>query len=90
MDTQQTQEQIDTDKCAIQCSCPWEPRPQEGYPSIQTGESFMGLHECSLTGILSFFFYLRNLQLLKKDAADVSTNRPENEGTVSLSTEMTL
>ena len=43
VDTQQAQEQIGTDKCGKHCSCPCQPRPLEGYPVIQTGESCMGL-----------------------------------------------
>ena len=36
VDTQQPQEQIDTTKCRKSCSCPWQPRSQEGYVVIQT------------------------------------------------------
>ena len=43
MDTQQAQEPIGAAKCGESCSCPWQPRPQEGYSPIQTAESRMGL-----------------------------------------------
>ena len=31
MDTQQTQEQIGTTNCGKSCSCPWQPRSEEGH-----------------------------------------------------------
>ena len=43
VDTQQEQEPIVAAKCGESCSCPWQPRPQEGYVPIQTEESRMGL-----------------------------------------------
>ena len=43
VDTQQAQEPIVAAKCGESCSCPWQPRPQEGYVPIQTEESRMGL-----------------------------------------------
>ena len=45
VDTQQVQEPIDLVKCGESCSCPWQPRPQEGYVDIQTAESRMGLED---------------------------------------------
>ena len=43
VDTQQAQEPIVAAKCGESCSCPWQPRPQEGYAAIQPTESRMGL-----------------------------------------------
>jgi len=43
VDTQQAQEPIGAAKCWESCSCPWQPRPQEGYAAIQGTESRMGL-----------------------------------------------
>ena len=45
VDTQQAQERVDTTKRGEICSCPWQPRPQEGYPVIRTAESLMGLSD---------------------------------------------
>ena len=43
VDTQQAQEPIVAAKCGESCSCPWQPRPQEGYVAIQAAESRVGL-----------------------------------------------
>ena len=48
VDTQQAQEPIGAAKCEESCSCPWQPRPQEGYVDIQTAESRMGLTHTSV------------------------------------------
>ena len=43
VDTQQAQEPIGTAKCGESCSCPGQPRPQEGHGAIQATGSHMGL-----------------------------------------------
>ena len=43
VDTRQAQEQIGATKCRKGSACPWQPRPQEGYFTIQRPESRIGL-----------------------------------------------
>ncbi len=47
VDTPQTQEQIDTTNCGQSCSCPWQPRSEEGYDVKEQERGGLGQSDCN-------------------------------------------
>ena len=81
MDTHQTQEQIDTTNCGKSCSCPWQPRSEEGHDGKEQERGGLGQSDTEKHHFLcrnhhflvkTFFFHKKWAPVIKKKTVFVS------------------